>query len=285
MMPAVGKSGAGMISISSSMRGLGMAQQVQAGVDHFVEVVRRNVGRHAHRDAAGAVDQQIRQFARQYQRFFFAAVVIGAEIDRFLVDIGQHFVRNLGQPNFGVAHGGRVVAVDRTEIALAVDQHVAHREVLRQPHDGVVDRLVAVRVVLADHVAHDTGRLLVGPVPVVVELVHRIQHAPMHRLEAVPSVGQGASHDHAHGVVEVAAPHFLFEADGQSFFGERGHEAARRRRRRPKFYAAEGVAPPQHKAGIPPLSYASGAVARASLPKTRWHNRLNVLGGGHLKRP
>jgi hypothetical protein len=27
----------------------------------------------------------------------------------------------------------------------------------------------------------------------------------------------------------------------------------------PKFYAAEDVAPPQHKAGIPPPSYVSGA--------------------------
>jgi hypothetical protein len=52
---------------------------------------------------------------------------------------------------------GGVVSVDRSEVALAVHQHVAHREVLRHAHDGVVDRLVAVRVVLADHVADDAG--------------------------------------------------------------------------------------------------------------------------------
>jgi hypothetical protein len=86
-----------------------------------------------------------------------------------------------------------------------------------------------VRVVLTDHVADDTGRLLVGPVPVVVELVHGKQHAPVHRLEAVARIGQRAAHDHAHGVIEVAAPHLLFKTDGQGFFGELGHEEGLRR--------------------------------------------------------
>src|SRR5690606_7305215 len=77
------------------------------------------------------------------------------------------------------------------------------------------------------HVADDAGRLLVRPVPVVVELVHRVEHPPMHRLEPVPRVRQGPPDDHAHGVIEVAAPHFLFETDGQGFFGEGGHEAGK----------------------------------------------------------
>ena len=129
-------------------------------------------------------------------------------------------MRDLRQPDLGVAHRRGVVAVDRAEVALAVDQHVAQREVLRHAHDRVVDRRVAVRVVLADHVADDARRLLVGPVPVVVQLVHREQHAPVHRLQAVARIGQGAADDHAHRVVEVRPPHLLFEADGQGFLGE-----------------------------------------------------------------
>jgi hypothetical protein len=202
---------------------VGVLQQVQAGVDDLVEVVRRDVGGHADRDAAGAVDQQVGQLAGQDQRLLLAAVVVGTEIDRLLVDVGDHLVRDLGQPDLGVAHGRRVVAVDRAEVALAVDQHVPHREVLGQPHDGVVDRLVAVRVVLADDVADDTGRLLVRPVPVVAQLVHRVQDAAMHGFQSVTCVGQCTPHDDAHRVVEVAPPHLLFEADGQGFFGELGH--------------------------------------------------------------
>ena len=98
---------------------------VQAGVNDFVEVVRRDVGGHAHRDARRAVDQQVGPPRRHHRRLFFGAVVVGREVDRLLVDIGQHLVGDLGQPDFGVAHRRRAVAVDRTEVALAVDQHVA----------------------------------------------------------------------------------------------------------------------------------------------------------------
>jgi hypothetical protein len=84
-------------------------------------------------------------------------------------------------------------------------------------------RAVAVRVVLTDHVTDDTRRLLVGAVPVVVEFVHRVQHAAVHGLEAIARIGKRPAHDHAHGVIEITATHLLFEADGQSFFGKLGH--------------------------------------------------------------
>ena len=132
-------------------------------------------------------------------------------------------MRDLGKPDFGVPHGSGVVAVDRAEVALAVHQHMAHREVLRHPHDGVVDRLVAVGVVFADDVADDARGLLVSAVPVVVELVHRKENPPMHRFEAIACIRQGAPHYHAHGVIQIASPHLLFKTDRESFFGELGH--------------------------------------------------------------
>jgi hypothetical protein len=72
---------------------------------------------------------------------------------------------------------------------LTVDQHVAHGKVLRHANDGVIDRLVAVGVVLTNHVTHNTRRLFVGAVPVVVELVHGEQDAAVHRLQAVSGIG------------------------------------------------------------------------------------------------
>ena len=204
--------------------GLRVVEQVQTGVDHFVEVVRRNVGGHAHRNTPRTVDQQVGYACGQHQRLAFRAVVVGAKVDGFFVDIGQHFVRDFRHANFGVSHGSGVVAVDRAEVTLTIDQHVAQRKILGHADNGVVHRNVAVRVVFTDHVTHNTRRFFVGAIPVIVELVHGVQHTTMHGFETVAGVGQGASHDHAHGVIQIAAAHLLFEADGQGFLGKWNHE-------------------------------------------------------------
>ena len=121
-----------------------------------------------------------------------------------------------------MAAGG--VAVDRAEVALPVDEQVAHRERLRHADDRVVDRRVAVRVVLTDDVADDAGGLLVRTVPLVAELAHRVQHAAVHGLQAVADVGQRAPDDHAHRVVEIRLPHLVFEVDREDFLTD-GHDA------------------------------------------------------------
>ena len=149
-----------------------VVDQRNAAVDHLGQVVRRDVGRHADGDAGGAVDQQIRDPGRQDRRFGLLLVVVGDEVDRFLVEIGEQFVRDLRHAHFGIAHGRRRVAVDRTEVALAVDQHVAQRERLRHAHDRVVDGGIAVRVILTDDVADDARGFLVGLVPVVAKFAH-----------------------------------------------------------------------------------------------------------------
>jgi hypothetical protein len=197
-------------------------QRMQRGAD-VGEVVRRDVGRHAHGDAGRTVDQQVGDLGRQHQRLLLGAVVVGAEVDRFLVEVGQQLVRDLRHAHFGVTHRRRVVAVDRAEVALAVDQRIAQREVLRHAHHGVVHRGVAVRVVFTDDVADHAGRFLVSLVPVVAKFVHRVEDATMHGLEAVAHVRQRASDDHAHGVIEIGTTHLLFEADREGFLGKLFH--------------------------------------------------------------
>ena len=118
---------------------IGVFDQRQATVDDFTEVVRRNVGRHAHGDTAGAVDQQVWNLGRHDCRDLLGAIVVGHPVDGFLIQIRQQLVRQLGHSHFGVSHGCSVIAVHRTEVALAVDQHVAQRERLRHTHDSVVN--------------------------------------------------------------------------------------------------------------------------------------------------
>ncbi len=108
-------------------------------------------------------------------------------------------------------------------------------EGLRHPDERVVDRRVAVRVVLAHHVADGRGGLLVGPVRLQPRLVHAVEDAAVDGLEAVADVGQRAPDDHAHRVVEVARAHLLLElarldpAAAERFVREVGHQTSRKR--------------------------------------------------------
>ena len=66
----------------------GIVDQREAGVDHLAEVVRRDVGRHADRDAARTVDQEVRELGRQNGRLAVGLVVVRPEVDGVLVDVG-----------------------------------------------------------------------------------------------------------------------------------------------------------------------------------------------------
>jgi len=88
--PPVGKSGPGTISSRASVLISGSSIQSQTGVDHLAQIVRRDLGGHADRDAVGAIDQQIGNARRQDDRLALRAVVVILEIDRVLVEIGQN---------------------------------------------------------------------------------------------------------------------------------------------------------------------------------------------------
>ena len=58
-------------------------------------------------------------------------------------------------------------------------------------------------MVFTNHITHHTGRFLVGFVPVVVQLAHGKQYAPVHRLKAIANIWQRSANYNAHGIVEV----------------------------------------------------------------------------------
>ena len=192
---------------------LGVVDQGDRRVGDLAEVVRRDVRGHADRDAGAAVDQQVRDLRREDGRLLLRPVVVVDEVDGLLVDVGEHLAGDRREPRLRVAHRGRAVAVDRAEVALAVDERVAHREVLGEADQRVVQGHVAVRVVLAHHLADDRRALAERAGGGQAHLAHREQDPAVHRLETVADVGQGTRHDHAHRVVEVADPHLVLDAD------------------------------------------------------------------------
>ena len=146
--------------------------------------------------------------AGKHGRLFLGVVIICGEVDRFFIDIAQHFSCEARHFGFGVAVGRGAVAVDGAEVALADDERIAHREILRHFDHRVVDGRVAVRVVFAEHVTDDGRRLFCLRRNVHARLVHRIQDAAVHRLQSVAHVRERARGDDRHRVVEVRLAHF-----------------------------------------------------------------------------
>jgi hypothetical protein len=177
------------------------------------EIVRRDRGRHADGDAGAAVDEEVREARRENDRLGVASVVVVAKVDRVLVQLREQLTGSLRETRLRVAHRRGRIAIGRAEVALTVHERDAEREALRHAHEGLVDRRVAVRVILAHHVADDAGALHELLVPAVPALLHAVEDPALHRLHPVAHVWQRAGGDHAEGVVQVSL---------SGLFGERG---------------------------------------------------------------
>ena len=126
-----------------------------------------------------------------------AVVVVGAKIDGFFFDVGQKFAGQTRHAHFGVSHGRCGVAVDGTEVALAIDDGVAHGEILGHAHQGIVDRLVAVGMVFTNDVTDDAGGLFIRSVKRIGQVVHGVEDAPVHGFESVAHIRDGPTDDDA----------------------------------------------------------------------------------------
>ena len=188
-----------------------IGDQRQRRVDDLGGIMRRNIRRHAHGDAAGAVHQQIREARRQNPRLLVALVVGGLKIHRVPVDVAQQEHRGARQPRLGITHRRRRIAIHRAEIPLPLDQPHPHGPALRHAHQRVVNRGIAVRMEIAHHLADHLGGFAERLVGGVAALLHGVQDSPMHRLQPVARIRQRPADNDRHGIVEVGAPHLLLE--------------------------------------------------------------------------
>ena len=137
--------------------GIGIINEQAGSVDHFAKVMRRDVRSHTNCNASRTVNQQVRETGRQNRRFFQAFVVVGLEVDRFLVKVAEQLHSRLVQTSFGITHCSSRVTVDRAEVAVAVNQRHAHAERLSKTNHGVVNGGITMRVILTNNVTDGTG--------------------------------------------------------------------------------------------------------------------------------
>jgi hypothetical protein len=129
------------------------------------------------------------------------------------VDILEQGVGNLGEPRLCITCRSRRIGIHRAEIALTVDQRDPHRPVLRHARERVIDRHVAVRVIIAHRIADDLGRLPVGAPRNESTFLAGPQNPPVNRLQAVAHIGKRARDDDRHGIIEIARLHLVNDVD------------------------------------------------------------------------
>ena len=188
-----------------------LVEHLDRGRADLAEVMRRHARRHADRDAAGAVDEQVWELRRQDRRFESALVVGRHEVDGVELDVVHHRRGDRRHPRFRISHGGRGETGDRTEVSLLVDQHVPHVPVLGHADERGVDDAFAVRMVVTARVAGDLGALHAARPGRQVQVVHGDENAPLRRLQSVADVGQGATDDDAHRVRQIAFLEFVLD--------------------------------------------------------------------------
>ena len=174
------------------------------GAGNLAQIVGGDVGGHAHRDPGGPVEQHIGQAGRQQRRLIEGAVEVRHPVHGALAQFPEQDLRVGGQPRLCVAHGGEGLGlVGGAPVALAVDQRIAIGERLGHEDHGLIAGGVPVGVELAEYVADGAGGLLELGRRREPKLGHGIEDAPLHGLEAVADVGQGAVQDDVHGIVQV----------------------------------------------------------------------------------
>ena len=176
--------------------------------------MRRNFCGHADGDSVGAIDEQVRNARGKNVGLDFAAIVVGAEVDGFFVEIFEQRGRDLREFGFGVAIGCGRISIDGAEISLTENQRVAHAPGLREAHESVVDGEVAVGMVFAHDIADDAGALARGAIGLQAHLLHGVENAAMHGLESVANIGQSAADDDRHRIIEIRLAHLVFNVDG-----------------------------------------------------------------------
>ena len=66
-------------------------------------------------------------------------------------------------------------------------------------------------MVFAQHLANNSGGFFVGRSGAIAHILHRVENAAVHWLEAVAHIRQGARDNDAHGVIKVSRAHLAVD--------------------------------------------------------------------------
>ena len=110
-----------------------------AAIDDLAQIVGRHIGGHTHGNAVAAVDQQVGHLRRHDAGLDERIVEVGIHVDRIFVEVVHDVLAHLREAALRVTHGSGRIAVDRSEVALSVDERIAHVPLLAHAHQCAID--------------------------------------------------------------------------------------------------------------------------------------------------
>src|SRR5262245_17327364 len=114
---------------------------MEAGLAKLGGVMRWDRSGHTDRNPLRTICEKVGKSPWKHDRLLLGAVIGQLEVDCVLADPLQQEMRYLGEPRLGVAHGGGIIAVHVTKVALAFDQRIPLGKILRQANERVIDGL------------------------------------------------------------------------------------------------------------------------------------------------
>ena len=175
-------------------------QDGDLGPEQFAEVVGKNMGGHAHRNAVRPHHEEGRNLRGERDGLLVAPIVGVLHLRDLAV---EHDIAGEGSESaFDVARGGGGVArVDVAEVPLAIDEE----SLVGEHHQSGADGGVPVWMVL-HRVADDVGDFMEPP---IIHDIQRMQYSPLHGFQAVIDMGDRPVLDDVGGVLHVVAGQHL----------------------------------------------------------------------------
>ena len=105
----------------------------------LAQIMRRHIGRHAHRDAGAAIDDEVGKGGGKNGGLSQALVIVRDKIDGVLVHILHEEAAEMGEAGFRITHGCGRIAIHRAEIPLPVHQGLPDPPMLGHIHQGRIN--------------------------------------------------------------------------------------------------------------------------------------------------
>src|SRR5699024_8783523 len=154
------------------------------------------------RTTALPVDGHVRVPGGKDYRLAFIAVIVILEIDGILIYVPHEFHGNPAHLRLCITHRRSAVAVHGTEVPLAFDERIAVAEILRHADHGVVAGPVTMRMVFTHDIAYVTRGCLIRFPSSHAVVMHTVKYSPVHRLHAVPDIGECPRDDDTHCIIQ-----------------------------------------------------------------------------------